>query len=137
MSDSPQRAKLLYHKHANAKTKYPCPYCKVEQIDSHSTGGPLGDPKFNVTANRRTWGEMEDSWAELLALESNPRKQDQRSMELGVVAPTSISGGVWGRPVWDDLFGDPLRFMPVESLHANSLVSSLVSTCFLGLFSLH
>lgn len=71
---------------------------------------------------------MEDSWAELLALESNPREQAKRSMELGVVAPTSISGGGWGRPLWDDLIIDPLRTVPVEAFHADSLVSLLFPT---------
>lgn len=132
VSDSPQRAKILCHKHANNSTKYPCPYCTAEQIDNHPTGGPLGDPGFTIEAHRRTWGVVEDSWAELLALESNPREQAKRSMELGVVAPTSISGGDWGRPLWDYLMIDPLRTVPVEAFHADSLVSPRFPRFFLA-----
>lgn len=50
-------------------------------------------------------------------------------MELGVRAPTSISGGVWGRPLWDHLMINPLRTVPVEALHADSLVCSRLPCC--------
>lgn len=122
VSDSPQRAKILYCKHPNNYTKLPCPYCKAKQISSHPTGGDLGDPNYNVERNARTYGEAQEGWEELRRLGSNPNEQKKRSMQLGMAAPTSISGGPLGRPLFYKMQIDPRRQVPVESLHADALL---------------
>ena len=121
VSDSPQRAKILGCKHPNNYTKLPCPYCKAKQVDGHPTFGDLGNSKYNIERNRRTYGEAREGWKELGDLEANSTEQKQRATELGMLAPTSITGG--GRPLFDKMQIDPARHVPVESLHADALVS--------------
>lgn len=123
VSDSPQRAKVLYCKHPNNSTRLPCPYCKAVQDEDLPKCGDLGNSKYDVGANRRTWGEAEEGWRELGALASVPMEQNERSKQLGMAAPTSISGGALGRPLWDKLSIDPRRHVPVEGLHADALVT--------------
>lgn len=124
VSDSPQRAKLLYCKHPNNSTKLPCPYCKAGQDDDLPTCGDLGNAKYDVEVNKRTWGEAQDGWRELQAMGPNPNNErTKRSAELGMVAPTRVSDGVLGRPLWDKVSINPARHVPVESLHADALVS--------------
>ncbi|CAB1102335.1 unnamed protein product [Ectocarpus sp. CCAP 1310/34] len=84
VSDSPQRAKLLYCKHPNNSTKLPCPYCKFDQDERLPTCGDLGNARHDVEANRRTWGEAQDGWRELQALDLAPNEQTKRSAELGI-----------------------------------------------------
>lgn len=131
MSDSPQRAKILGCKHANNSTKLPCPYCKAKQVDGHPTFGDLGNRKYNVKRNARTYGEAQEGWQELRDLESNLNEQTKRSQELGMVAPTSISSGILGRPLFEKMQIDARRHVPVESLHADALVRlCLLFLCF-------
>ncbi|CAB1117082.1 unnamed protein product [Ectocarpus sp. CCAP 1310/34] len=136
VSDSPQRAKPLYCKHPNNSTKLPCPYCKAEQDERLPTCGDLGNARYDVEANRRTWGEAQDGWRELQGLDLAPNEQTKRSAELEIVAPTGVSGGVLGRPLWDKAFVNPARHVPVESLHAYALgAQALVQFFFLALMN--
>ena len=116
MSDSPQRAKVLGCKHPNNSTKLPCPYCKAKQVDGHPTFGDLGDRKYKVKRNARTYGEAQEGWQELQDLESDLNEQTKRSQELGMVAPTSISRGTLGRPLFEKMKIDARRHVPVEIL---------------------
>lgn len=131
VSDSPQRAKVLGCKHPNNSTKHPCPYCKAKQVDNHPTFGDLGNSKYNVQSNARSYGESQEGWKELQCLELNLNEQTKRSQELGMVAPTSISGGDLGRPLFEKMRIDARRHVPVESLHADALVRRLNPAFFL------
>lgn len=119
VADSPQRAQVLFCKHPNRSTKHPCPYCTVEQSELED-GGELGDPQFDIDANRRTRGHMDDGRQELEDLAPNPAAQAKRSMELGLVSPDSNG---MQRPLFDLMDIDALRHVPVERLHADALVS--------------
>lgn len=139
VADSPHRAQVLFCKAPNGSTRHPCPYCSVEQSavvvgaaagvapdeddePDEVEGGELGDPQYDIFANRRTKEHLEEGRLELQALAAQPTTQNRRSMELGMVAPGAPDEQ---RPLFDMLDLDPLRHVPVEILHADALVRTI------------
>ena len=118
VADSPQRALMLYCKHPNSSSLHPCPYCNL--IQTGTDGGDLGDADYNTTNSKRTIGQIMRARRELRGIASTPSAQTTRSMHLGVVAPDP-NQTVW--PLHDLIRSDALKACPVESLHADALVS--------------
>lgn len=119
IADSPQRALMLHCKHPNHSTKHPCPYCMVEQT-TENEGGELGDHTYDIVLNRRSNGTQGNGRRELEGMVGNPGAQNERGKELGIIPP-GTNDTVWG--LYDRLACEPLRTVPVESLHADALVS--------------
>ena len=122
VADSPQRALMLYCKHPNRSTLHPCPYCHVDQPHEDPEGGSLGDSTYDIKKNARTRGQILEARRELGAMSG--KAQSDRSMVLGVLAPDEAHP-VW--PLYDLVKIDPLKACPVESLHADALVSAVYS----------
>lgn len=119
IGDSPQRSALVHCKHPNNSTMHPCPYCMVEQ-SQEDNGGELGDAYYDIDQHRRTNGTMNSGRRELEDMGGSAAAKNERSMELGIVPP-GPNDAVWG--FYDRLDCEPLRTWPVESLHADALVS--------------
>ncbi|CAN0092719.1 unnamed protein product, partial [Ectocarpus fasciculatus] len=125
--DGPGRAKNLGSKACNHFSRFPCPYCMVEQRDD-AFGGDLGDPQYDVVANRRTWGQITEGFATLESLSDDPSEQTRRSMELGLVAPDATGLPL---PLYDTMLIVPTEAVPVERLHFDALGSCQLCQVFL------
>lgn len=120
VADSPQRAVMLSCKHANRSTVHPCPYCLVKQ-DATEDGGDLGKHNYDIHKNRRTRKGMDNAWRRLRQLPIGSRAAQDLSTTPGVTAPSAID---LPRPLFDLIrLGQTHEHVPVESLHADSLVS--------------
>eukprot|EP00903_Cladosiphon_okamuranus_P020737 g19042.t1 len=97
---------------------------KAVQDEEQPTCGNLGDCMFGVRANRWTWGEAEQGWRELAALQPDPAEQNKRSMELGMPSPTRISSAFsrmrWEHKRW------PLSFLSLLNGAGREAISSVV-----------
>lgn len=91
----------------------------VRQRDD-DTGGDLGNPRFDIDKNQRTWGQITDGFSELEALAGDPAEQARRSKELGLLAPDA-SGLPF--PLYNAMRVVPTEHVPVERLHFDALVS--------------
>ena len=121
VADSPQRAVYLYCKHPNRSSKRPCTYCKVTQTRADD-GGQLGNPKYDITKNRRTREQLDVGRRKLSALSHGSHEAKALSIKLGIVE--GRADGMLG-PLFDLMDLDqPQRHVPVESLHADALVIS-------------
>lgn len=118
--DGPGRSKCLGNKSPNSFSTFPCPYCKVEQVNDE-TGGDLGNPLFNIDEHKRTWGQIVDGFSELEALADHPRSQTERSKELGLVPPDASLP----LPLYNAMRIVPTEHVPVERLHFDALVSGV------------
>ncbi|CAN0552262.1 unnamed protein product, partial [Ectocarpus sp. 12 AP-2014] len=99
----------------------------VEQRDD-AFGGDLGDPQYDVVANRRTWGQITEGFATLQSLSDDPSEQTRRSMELGLVAPDATGLPL---PLYDTMLIVPTEAVPVERLHFDALGSCQLCQVFL------
>ncbi|CAB1100696.1 unnamed protein product [Ectocarpus sp. CCAP 1310/34] len=90
VSDSPQKAKLLYCKHPNNSTKLPCPYCKAEQDERLSTCGDLGNARYDVDANRQTMGGSPRWLARVAGIGVGPERANEA---LGGTRNSGAYGG--------------------------------------------
>ncbi|CAB1107711.1 unnamed protein product [Ectocarpus sp. CCAP 1310/34] len=86
----------------NNFSRFPCPYCMVEQRDN-ITGGDLGDAQYDIEANRRTWGHG----------------RSRQSMVLGLITDTNGPS----LPMHDSMLTAPAAVVPVERLHFDALGS--------------
>lgn len=110
---------MLYCKHPNRSTLHPCPYCLVDQPYHDPEGGSLGHSTYDIDKYARTRGQILEARRELASMATG-KAQSDRSMDLGVVEPDEAHP-VW--PLYDLVKVDPLKACPVESLHADALVS--------------
>ncbi|CAN0319875.1 unnamed protein product, partial [Ectocarpus sp. 6 AP-2014] len=92
------------------------------------TGGELGNARYDIETNRRTYGQMKDGFAELALLVDQPAEQARKSMELGLAAGSANGPGL---PLWTSLHINPLRHMPIERLHFDALGSCQLDQVFL------
>lgn len=91
----------------------------VSQIEDEEYGGGLGDARYNIDENRRTLGQMKEGWSRLESLPTDSTEQRKLSRDLGLVVDSANRG----RPLFDKMFLNPILHVPVERLHADSLVS--------------
>ncbi|CAB1113668.1 unnamed protein product [Ectocarpus sp. CCAP 1310/34] len=117
--DGPGRSKCLGTKAPNNFSKFPCSYCMVSHGDDE-TGGDVGNPQFDIDKHRRTWGRTMDGFSELEALADDPLQQEERSKELGLVAPNASGLKL---PRYHAMRIVPGDHVPVERLHFDALVS--------------
>lgn len=117
--DGPGRSKCLGTKAPNNFSKFPCSYCMVSQCDDE-TGGDVGNPQIDIDKHRRTWGRTMDGFSELEALADDPLQQEERSKELGLVAPNASGLKL---PLYHAMRIVPGDHVPVERLHFDALVS--------------
>ncbi|CAB1106029.1 unnamed protein product [Ectocarpus sp. CCAP 1310/34] len=118
VGDGPGRAKVLGSKACNNLSRFPCPYCMVEQRDN-ITGGDLGDAQYDIEVNRRIWGQITAGFDTLKSLADNPIEQSRQSMVLGLVTD-SIAPSL---PMYDSMLTAPTAVVPVERLHFDALGS--------------
>ncbi|CAB1111131.1 unnamed protein product [Ectocarpus sp. CCAP 1310/34] len=117
VGDGPGRAKVLGSRACNNFSRFPCPYCMVEQ--RNITGGDLRDAEYDIEANRRTWGQITARFDTLKSLADNPVEQSQQSMVLGLV--TDSTGP--SLPMYDSMLTAPTAIVSVERLHFDALGS--------------
>lgn len=115
--DGPGRAKVLGNKACNHFSRFPCPYCMVEQRDN-ITGGDLGNAQYDIDANRRTWGQITAGFDTLKSLADNPAEQSRQSTSLGLAADSTDPS----LPMYDSMLTVPTAVVPVERLHFDALV---------------
>ena len=84
VSDSPQRAQLLYCKAPNKSTKLPCPTCLVSQTEPD--GGELCDPNFPIYDKMRTRKYLDRVQKELTKLPRGSAAVKKLSTKRGVNA---------------------------------------------------
>ncbi|CAM9413476.1 unnamed protein product, partial [Ectocarpus fasciculatus] len=116
--DGPGRAKVLGNKACNHFSRFPCPYCMVEQRDN-ITGGDLGNAQYDIDANRRTWGQITAGFDTLKSLADNPAEQSRQSTSLGLAADSTDPS----LPMYDSMLTVPTAVVPVERLHFDALGS--------------
>ncbi|CAB1108532.1 unnamed protein product [Ectocarpus sp. CCAP 1310/34] len=116
--DGPGRSKCLGTKAPNNFSKFPCSYCMVSHGDDE-TGGDVGNPQFDIDKHRRTWGRTMDGFSELEALADDPLQQEERSKELGLVAPNASGLKL---PLYHAMRIVPGDHVPVERLHFDALL---------------
>ena len=118
VSDSPQRAQLLYCKAPNHSTVFPCPTCLVSQTGSD--GGHLGDENFAIYSQMRSRENQDRVQRELGMLPKGSAEAKELSTKTGVNAKDPESPRA---PVTDLITtGESARVVVAEILHLDPLV---------------
>ncbi|CAN0305186.1 unnamed protein product [Ascophyllum nodosum] len=117
VSDSPQRAQLLYCKAPNKSTKFPCPTCLVSQTEPD--GGELCDPNFPIYNKMRSRKYQDRVQKELAKLQRGSTVAKKLSTKTGVNAKNPETP--WS-PLTDLITtGESARVAVAEILHLDPL----------------
>ena len=118
VSDSPQRAQLLYCKAPNKSTKFPCPTCLVSQTEPDE--GELCDPNFPIYDKMRSRKYQDRVQKELAKLQRGSTAAKKLSTKTGVNAKNPEAP----RSPLTDLIttGESARVAVAEILHLDPLV---------------
>ena len=122
VGDAPQRAALLYIKHANNKTLHPCTLCNVTQSQEETeVGGDLGKRHYDILGNRRTRGQILAGRRRIRDKGIGTSAAAVLSRELGLIQPADPQEP---SALYDLVsLHQPMETCGPELLHLNHIVS--------------